>query len=311
MRFNYSLNARYDDGSHLSAHEITGMLIGTIFAGHHTTAGTAAWTLLELARRPEQLELVLNELDAHFGADGEVTFQSLREIPVLENVIKEVLRLHPPLIFLIRKVMQDFHFKDYTVKAGKYVCASPRVSHRIADVFPDPEKFDPDRYSEARQEDAKPFSWIAFGGGKHKCSGNAFAMLQLKAIFSILLRRYTFELIDDKDTYQDDFTQMVVQPVSPCRVRYIKRTDIKEAAAESTTNIVQESTQTGPGFQIKIDRELCQGHATCMTEAPELFQVDDAGNVTVLQENPPLDLLKKAQQAEKYCPTKAIKIELK
>ncbi|MGZ5012527.1 MAG: cytochrome P450 [Methylobacter sp.] len=308
--FQLLIDASYDDGSRLSAHEITGMLIGTIFAGHHTTAGTAAWTLLELARRPEQLELVLNELDAHFGADGEVTFQSLREIPTLENVIKEVLRLHPPLIFLIRKVMQDFHFKDYTVKAGKYVCASPRVSHRIADVFPDPEKFDPDRYSETRQEDAMPFSWIAFGGGKHKCSGNAFAMLQLKAIFSILLRRYTFELIAEKDTYQDDFTQMVVQPLSPCRVRYKKRQLTKKAPAEPAANIVQETVQAGPRFQIKIDRELCQGHATCMTEAPELFQVDDAGNVTVLQENPSLGLLKKAQQAEKYCPTKAIKIKV-
>ena len=306
--FQLLIEAKYDDGSHLSAHEITGMLIGTIFAGHHTTAGTAAWTLLELARRPEQLALVLNELDQHFGVDGEVTFQSLREIPVLENVIKEVLRLHPPLIFLIRKVMQDFHFKGYTVKAGKYVCASPRVSHRIADVFPDPEKFDPDRYSEARQEDAKPFSWLAFGGGKHKCTGNAFAMLQLKAIFSILLRRYIFELVDEKDTYQDDFTQMVVQPVSPCRIRYIKRTDLKEAVAESKGNNAQESTQTSPGFQIIIDRQLCQGHATCMTEAPELFHVDEAGTVTVLQENPALDLLEKARQAEKYCPTKAIKI---
>lgn len=307
--FQLLIDARYDDGSRLSAHEITGMLIGTIFAGHHTTAGTAAWTLLELARRPEQLAQVLNELDAHFGADGEVTFQSLREIPALENVIKEVLRLHPPLIFLIRKVMQDFQFKDYTVKAGKYVCASPRVSHRIADVFPDPEKFDPDRYSETRQEDAVPFSWIAFGGGKHKCSGNAFAMLQLKAIFSILLRRYSFELIADKDTYQDDFTQMVVQPLSPCRVRYKKRSLIKEASAGSTAEIIQERVQPGPSFQITIDRELCQGHATCMTEAPELFQVDDAGNLTVLQENPPLELLKKAQQAEKYCPAKAIKIK--
>jgi sterol 14-demethylase len=307
--FQLLIDASYDDGSRLSAHEITGMLIGTLFAGHHTTAGTAAWTLLELARRPEYLERVLKELDTHFGVDGEVTFQALREIPVLENVIKEVLRLHPPLIFLIRKVMQDFHFKDYTIKAGKYVCASPRVSHRIADVFPDPEKFDPDRYSEARQEDARPFSWIAFGGGKHKCSGNAFAMLQLKAIFSILLRRYTFELVDDKDAYQDDFTQMVVQPVSPCRVRYIKRTDIKRAADASPENIVQESVENGPHFRIIIDRELCQGHATCMTEAPELFQVDEAGNVTVLQENPPPDLLEKARQAEKYCPAKAIKIE--
>ncbi|MGR9037723.1 MAG: cytochrome P450, partial [Gammaproteobacteria bacterium] len=308
--FQMLIDAKYDDGSGLSAHEITGMLIGTIFAGHHTTAGTAAWTLLELARRPDCMERVLNELDAHFGADGEVTFQSLREIPLLENVIKEVLRLHPPLIFLIRKVMRDFQFKDYTVKAGKYVCTSPRVSHRIADIFPDPEKFDPGRYSEARQEDARPFSWIAFGGGKHKCSGNAFAMLQLKAIFSILLRRYTFELINDKDSYQDDFTQMVVQPASPCRVRYIKRMGIDAVAAESARPIAQERVQTGPGFHIKVDRELCQGHATCMAEAPELFRVDDAGNVTVLQDNPPLDLLTKARQAEKYCPTRAIKIEL-
>lgn len=309
--FQLLIDSKYDDGSHLSAHEITGMLIGTIFAGHHTTAGTAAWTLLELARRPEQLNLVLKELDTHFGVDGEVTFQSLREIPALESTIKEVLRLHPPLIFLIRKVMKDFHFKGYTVKAGKYVCASPRVSHRIADVFPDPEKFDPDRYSEARQEDAKPFSWIAFGGGKHKCTGNAFAMLQLKAIFSILLRRYTFELIDDKDNYQDDFTQMVVQPVSPCRVRYKKRMEIKGAVSESEKKSGQEGAQSVSGLHIKIDRELCQGHATCMAEAPELFQVDDAGNVTVLQENPSQELLTKARQAEKYCPTKAITIELK
>ncbi len=308
--FQLLIESKYDDGTHLSPHEITGMLIGTIFAGHHTTAGTAAWTLLELARRPEHSAAVLNELDDLFGAEGEVTFQSLREIPLLENVIKEVLRLHPPLIFLIRKVMKDFHFKGYTVKAGKYVCASPRVSHRIAEVFPDPEKFDPGRYSEARQEDARPFSWIAFGGGKHKCTGNAFAMLQLKAIFSILLRRYTFELVDDKDNYQDDFTQMVVQPLSPCRIRYIKRTDIKDTVDESAKNNLQEAAQRGIGFNITIDRELCQGHATCMAEAPELFQVDDADNATVLQDNPSLNLLEKARQAEKYCPSKAIKIKL-
>ena len=308
--FQLLIDASYDDGSRLSAHEITGMLIGTIFAGHHTTAGTAAWTLLELAKRPDHLKRVLKELDQHFGVDGEVTFQSLREIPILENVVKEVLRLHPPLIFLIRKVMKDFHFKGYTVKAGKYVCASPRVSHRIAEIFPEPEKFDPDRYLEGRQEDAQPFSWIAFGGGKHKCTGNAFAMLQLKAIFSILLRRYTFELIDEKDYYQDDFTQMVVQPLSPCKVRYIKRTDIKNTTTDTTQNIAKTGSPSTPSFQIHLDRGLCQGHATCMTEAPELFHVDEAGNVTLLQEHPSLDLLTKAQQAEKYCPSKALKIKL-
>lgn len=308
--FQMLIDAAYDDGSRLSPHEITGMLIGTIFAGHHTTAGTAAWTLLELAKRPQYMQEVLVELDSLFGDDGEVTFQSLREIPKLENVIKEVLRLHPPLIFLIRKVMQDFHFKDYTVKTGKYVCASPRVSHRIASIFPEPEKFDPDRYSEARQEDAQPFSWIAFGGGKHKCTGNAFAMLQLKAIISILLRRYTFEMIGDQDTYQDDFTQMVVQPVSPCRIRYVKRKPKVESKIQATTQNATNSEDVGQSFHIHIDRQLCQGHATCMSEAPELFQVDDEGNLTVLQENPNLAFLEMAKQAEKYCPNKAIKIEM-
>ena len=308
--FQMLIDAAYDDGSRLSPHEITGMLIGTIFAGHHTTAGTAAWTLLELAKRPQYMQEVLVELDSLFGDDGEVTFQSLREIPKLENVIKEVLRLHPPLIFLIRKVMQDFHFKDYTVKAGKYVCASPRVSHRIASIFPEPEKFDPDRYSEARQEDAQPFSWIAFGGGKHKCTGNAFAMLQLKAIISILLRRYTFEMIGDQDTYQDDFTQMVVQPVSPCRIRYVKRKPKTESKIQATTQNITNNVGVGQSFHIHIDRQLCQGHATCMSEAPELFQVDDEGNLTVLQENPNLAFLEMAKQAEKYCPNKAIKIEM-
>ncbi len=311
--FQMLIDATYDDGSKLTAHEITGLLIGTVFAGHHTTAGSAAWILIELIRHPEILKSVLEELDQLFGVDGEVTFQSLREIPRLERVIKETLRLHPPLIFLIRKVNKDLKFKDYTIKAGKFVCTSPRVSHRIPEIFPDPEKFDPDRYNEERQEDKQPFSWIAFGGGRHKCTGNAFAMLQLKAIFSIFLRRYEFELVDDPDSYEDDFTDMVIQPKEPCKVRYRKRKIVADKESSKQTQIKTDAavhkTEPCPFFKVTVDYDLCQGHATCMTEAPEIFQVDDDGMLTVLQENPPNSLLEKAKQAEKYCPTKAIKIE--
>jgi sterol 14alpha-demethylase len=310
--FQMLIDATYDDGSRLSAHEITGLLVGTIFAGHHTTAGSASWVLIELARRPKIFKSVLNELDQLFGVDGEVTFQKLREIPQLERVIKETLRLHPPLIFLIRKVNRDLHFKNYTIKAGKFVCTSPRVSHRIPEIFPDPEKFDPDRYAEGRNEDKAPFSWIAFGGGRHKCTGNAFAMLQLKAIFSILLRRYEFELVDPPESYEDDFEQMVVQPKEPCKVRY-RRRNITALQAETGQKQAVETTAAEaehcPVFKVSVDFDLCQGHATCMTEAPEIFQVNDKGELTILQEMPPLSLLDKAKEAEKYCPTKAIKIE--
>ncbi|WP_230988237.1 cytochrome P450 [Bathymodiolus japonicus methanotrophic gill symbiont] len=307
--FQMLIDTRYDDGTPLSPHEITGLLIGTLFAGHHTTAGTAAWITLELARNPKEMERVLEEFDQLYGHDGEVTFQSLREIPIFERVIKEVLRLHPPLIMLIRKVAKDLHFKDYVIKTGKYVCVSPRVSHRIAEIFPDPEKFDPDRFTKERQEDAQPFSWVAFGGGRHKCSGNAFAMLQLKAIYAILLRRYNFELVESPESYQDDYTEMVAQPGSPCMVRYTKRTNIQQDKAATINENSAANTESKPNcFKVEVDYDLCQGHANCMAEAPEIFQVDDKGLLTVLQEAPDNTLLKKAQAAAKYCPTSAIKI---
>lgn len=136
--FQTLIDASYEDGSKLTPHEITGMLIATVFAGHHTSSGTAAWVLIELLRHPQSMQSVVKELDELFGGDGKITFESLRQIPKLDNVLKEVLRLHPPLIILMRKVMKDFQVKDYTIKAGKFVCAAPAVTHRIPEVSPIP-----------------------------------------------------------------------------------------------------------------------------------------------------------------------------
>ena len=76
------------------------------------------------------------------------------------------------------------------------VAASPRVSNRIAEDFPEPDRFDPGRYLDPRQEDLQNrWTWIPFGAGKHRCVGNAFAMMQIKAIFSVILRDFEFELV--------------------------------------------------------------------------------------------------------------------
>ncbi len=207
-----------------SADEITGMFISMMFAGHHTTSGTAAWTLLELLRHPEHAKPVLEELDRIF-ADGEgVSYHALREIPRLENAIKETLRLHPPLILVMRKVVYDFAYKGWTVAAGKLVGAALAVSNRMPECFPDPERFDPARYEEGREEDRlHPFGWIPFGAGRHRCVGAAFAMIQLKAIFSVLLRGFEFELAQPPASYHNDHSKMVVQLAQPCRVRYRRR----------------------------------------------------------------------------------------
>src|SRR5205814_9939451 len=99
------MTLKHQDGTaRFTADEITGMFISMMFAGHHTTSGTAAWTLIELLRNPGAMEKVRAEADAIYADGREVSYQALREIPELEAGIKEALRLHPPLIILMRKV---------------------------------------------------------------------------------------------------------------------------------------------------------------------------------------------------------------
>jgi sterol 14-demethylase len=211
------MDARYNSGEKLSSHEITGMLLAAMFAGHHTSSVSTAWTLIELARNPDFLDRVLGELHSVYQPGDDVTFMSLRRIPLTELAIKEALRLHPPLYILLRSALVDFEYDRYLLPKGTWLATSPWVSHRIPSIFADPDRFDPDRFGPGREEDKKLFSFIAFGGGRHKCLGNAFALLQVKTIFAILLRGFHFELQGDPLVAESG---LVMGPKMPFRVRY-------------------------------------------------------------------------------------------
>ena len=203
---------------------ITGILISTMFAGHHTSAGTAAWTLVELLRAPHLHKRVVDELDGIYADGREVSFQALREIPQLENAVKEALRLHPPLIWLPRTALIDFEYEGTTVPKGTIVAMSTALSNLDPACFAEPQRFDPDRFAAPREEDAKhPFAYVPFGGGRHRCLGANFALMQQKAIFSVLLRRFEFELVAPPQSYVDNYSAMVVRPKQPFMVRYRRR----------------------------------------------------------------------------------------
>jgi sterol 14-demethylase len=368
------MDARYSDGRGLSEHEITGMLLAAMFAGHHTSSVTTAWTLIELLRNPSYLERVVAQIDDVFGEGKPVTFQALRELTLTEYAVKEALRLHPPLFMLVRVVHQDFVYKDYYLPAGTWVLVSPTVSHLIPSLFADPERFDPDRFAPPREEDKRDFAYIPFGGGRHKCLGNAFAILQVKAILAMLLGRYEFALAGDP--IDSDFHGLVVGPKEPCRLRYHRRHQATAVAmppgnghaahahaamgagghdlgiamgmfmgtgtgtgssggcpfhahgmmgqatpqpaaaspapqSEPAVPAAAPATTEAPAqrtFSIVLDRDLCQGHAVCVGEAPELFQIGDDGKVTLRIEHPGPEHHAKAAFAAKYCPTRTIKI---
>jgi sterol 14alpha-demethylase len=220
------VSVKDEDGvPRFSTDEITGMFISMMFAGHHTTSGTAAWTLIELLRHPEEMAMVTAELDDLYAHGEEISYQALRDMPRLEAAIKEALRLHPPLILVLRVAKEDLEVEGFTIAKGKTVGASLSVSNRLPEDFPDPDAFVPQRYLDPRNEDkGNPWTWIPFGAGRHRCVGAPFAMMQLKAIFSVLLRSWEFELAQPSDTYRNDHSKMVVQLAQPCSVHYRRRT---------------------------------------------------------------------------------------
>jgi sterol 14-demethylase len=303
---------RYDD------EQITGMFISMMFAGHHTSSTVGSWCLLELLMNPEWMRQVQVELDDLYADGRDVSYQALREIPVLERCLKESLRMHPPLVLLMRRVVgTPYRYKDIEVPVGEIVAVSPAVSNRMSEYFPEPERFDPNRYAGDRNEDRQLFSWIPFGGGRHRCVGAAFAMMQLKAIFSIVLEKYEFELAAPDASYDNDYTTMVIGLKQPCRVKYRRRSSIRSqhldrldrlevSSGDTTTRLDAEAARP---YCIKVDLDLCQGHGVCVNEAPEIFELDgDESKVRVLIEEPDQDHRPPIESAIRNCPTRAIRL---
>jgi sterol 14-demethylase len=215
------MDAKYKNGAALSDHEITGMLLAAMFAGHHTSSVTTAWTMIELLRHPYYFRRTLAQLEQVYANTDEISYQSLRDITLTEWAVKEALRLHPPLFMLLRAVMQDFPYGGYVFPKGTFLVVSPMVSHQIPEIFKRPFLFDPERFGPERNEDQNKFNYISFGGGRHKCMGNAFALLQVKTILAKLLLRYELSLGDDP--IGGDFTGVVAGPKAPFHIRYRRR----------------------------------------------------------------------------------------
>ncbi|GAC1317606.1 MAG: cytochrome P450 [Chloroflexota bacterium] len=217
------MEARYKNGSTLPDQTITGLLLTLIFAGQHTSAVLAAWTGLLLLDPPASyLNAVLAEQETAFGDGQPITLEALRGLVVLERSIKEAERMHPPLVMLMRKILSDFEYDGYTLRAGGLALVSPGVSHRIAQVFADADRYDPDRFAPGREEDRQSqHALIGFGGGRHRCVGKVFAYQQIAAIWSVILQRFELSLASPMP--RPNYRSFVVGPDTPRLVRFRRR----------------------------------------------------------------------------------------
>ena len=185
--------ARDEHGEALDEDELLEQAVILMFAGHETTTSMLTSLLRALGRHPEWHERLLAEQRRVVG-DGELRLEHLRDLRDLECVLSEVERLWPPISLCQRGVVEEVEFGGYRLPPGTLVIYSPWVTHRLPDVFPEPERFDPERFAPPRDEGRTPYALVGFGGGPRLCIGQAFSQLEMKIVASLLLRKYRWEV---------------------------------------------------------------------------------------------------------------------
>src|SRR5581483_4383416 len=119
----------------------------------------------------------------------------LKQLPLLDRILRETERLHPPAPGGFRAVIEDFDYGGYRIPAGWNVMYSSVFTHHMPELWSEAERFDPDRFAAPRSEGKQPFCLIGFGGGPRVCVGLAFAQMQMRIVMSYLLRHMRFELL--------------------------------------------------------------------------------------------------------------------
>jgi cytochrome P450 len=213
------LAATHEDGTPLGDQEVRDALITILIAGHDTTALALAWAFSDVAAHPEVLDCIRDELRRVTGG-GPPEAGQLPELEYLEGAVRESLRLRPVAPFVVRKTVRPFAAGGREYPAGVVLCPCSYLVHRREELYPEPEKFRPERFLGRK---FGPHEWFPFGGGNRLCLGMPFALYEMKVLLATVLsqvrpsrpagarsraRRYGIVL------GPDDGGRIIVQPTS-------------------------------------------------------------------------------------------------
>ncbi|ETI25136.1 hypothetical protein G647_04508 [Cladophialophora carrionii CBS 160.54] len=214
------MDARYKDGTQIPDEEIANLMIALLMGGQHNTAASGTWIMLHLAHRPHLIEELYQEQLNTLGEKAPA-YETLQQLTLHNNVIKETLRLHSPIHSIMRKVKQPMQIPEtgMVVPAGHILLAAPGVPARSDEFFPNAMTWDPHRWDkpstghdlDSQGEDetidygygavsskAVYSPYLPFGAGRHRCVGETFAYAQLGAILATLVRLLQWDQVDPK-----------------------------------------------------------------------------------------------------------------
>jgi cytochrome P450 len=194
-----------EDGSRLSDREIRDQITTLLFAGHDTSTSTITFMAYELARNPGALALLREEAADVLDGRAPSPRQLAGDLPQLDMAVDETLRLYPPAWIGPRRALRDFEFEGHQVRRNSYVAYCSWASHRLPDVWEEPESFRPERFTRERKALLAKGAYVPFGGGSRICIGKRLGQTLVKVVAALLLQRADLRLAAD---YEMDIRQM-------------------------------------------------------------------------------------------------------
>lgn len=199
------------DGAGMSDRQLRDEAMTIFLAGHETTANALTWTWYLLSQHPEVERLLHDEVDRVLGGRA-ATVADLGELKYCESVFAEAMRLYPPAWAVGRQALEDFAAGEFVVPAGTMVLMSQWVVHRDERFWPDPQRFDPERWTPEARASRPKFAYFPFGGGARVCIGEPFAWMEGVLLLATIAQQWRFELASD--------ARVEPQPLITLRPRY-------------------------------------------------------------------------------------------
>jgi cytochrome P450 len=185
------IHARDEDDTRLTEDELIGLVNGFFQAGQETNAAALAWTLFLLAQHPQVMADLVDELEGKLRGDAP-TAEQLDDLPLLERVVKESMRVLPPAPFNGRVAVEATELGPYHLPQWSEVMFSHYHTHHMPDLYPQPEKFLPDRWLSINPS---PYEYFPFGAGSRMCLGSGMALLEIRIVLAMILQRYRLQLV--------------------------------------------------------------------------------------------------------------------
>jgi len=187
------LTARDEDGSRMTDLQLRDESVTLLLAGHETTALALSWTLYLLAQNPDVADQLAAEMDAVLAGRAP-TLDDVPRLVFTAKILKESMRLYPPAWGVVRMCPAACSLGGYRIPKRASVILSQWVMHRDPRYFPDPTRFDPNRWTDSFERDLPRFAYFPFGGGPRLCIGAAFATMEATLVLAILAQRFRFHL---------------------------------------------------------------------------------------------------------------------